>query len=896
MKRTPLLITLGVIALLVAGYFAYEKYFLSPDLTPWDLVPPGAVAVYEASNCVECMEPVKKTSIWQIITQAALYNKQQDSLQSIIGLLNSQKPGSLASLHVTRKDDFDFIFYLPLAGKNGRTLIEAAAEEWRTKPGVRSTQRVFNAVTINELATSGSVFSWTFLDNLWIGSFTPFLIEDVIRVYGSKERSAFRKNLGTIYQMPKLKNDAGNLYVHLQNFSRWLTVFSPALNADLIRHFGKAAVLDIKAAEENIVLNGFSVEENNAGSVLSVFNGQFPTSFGIKQYVSNRTVMLATYGISEGEDFGAKLSRYPERKKIYEDTLSQLSSSLGVNLRDLYGAVDNEVGMCYVESRGQQLSRILIVETESSDDWISTLNAMASKLSVDTIFYEPFADYEIRQLPLFRFPEKVFAPFVSGFDQMYYTSIGNTLLIGEELEQLKEFLQDIDREETWGKSVMKNRFLESTLLESNISLYINTPRIWNILQGSLNDKWNNFIRDNRTLLASVGMGAIQFSHLNESFYTNIAWQYQQPALPGPESRPENQMLVTSFPVQLTGKPHVVRSHVDKSNEILLQDSLNQIHLVSANGNVLWSMPVNGPIVGEVFQVDYYKNGKLQYFFVAEGKLHIIDRLGNYVPPFPVETKAKEVDYVSLVDYDHSRNYRFLITERSGKIWMYDKQGVNLEGWSPNNVEGALASPARHHRIRGRDYLIAVRRDGRVYLLNRRGELQKGFPINLDARPTGDYFLELGSRTDNSNFVVVSSDGFRIKFNTEGKIQTRETLIKSSVNSKFSLVKEHNGKSYCIVRQDPGGMVVSEASGADIITNGYIGMNPVVVSYYDFGAGSVYYSVTDKVQSLTYVYDQSGNLLTSPPLESAFCDLQPGKSGNVAAYLTYQSALTVKPLP
>lgn len=887
---------MGIIALIVAGYLAYEKYYLSPTLTAWDLVPPGAVAVYEASACAECIEPVKKTSIWQIIMQAALYNKQQDSLQSIIGLLNNQKPGSLASLHVTRKDDFDFIFYLPLSGPNDRTLIEATASEWQTKPGVRSTQRVFNAVTINELATKGSVFSWTFLDNLWVGSFTPFLIEDVIRVHGSEERSAFRQNLGAIYQMPKLRNDAGNLYIHLRNFSRWLAVFSPELNADLIRHFGKAAVLDIKAAEENLVLNGFSVDDANTGSVLSVFSGQFPTSFGVKQYVSNRTVMLATYGISEGGDFGLKLSRYPERKKIYEDTLTRLSRSLDVNLRDLYGAVDNEVAMCYVESGGQRLSRILIVETESSDVWLSALNKMASQLSVDTVFYEPFADYEIRQLPIFRFPEKVFAPFVSGFDQMYYTSIGNSLLIGEDLEQLKDFLADIDREETWGKSVVQNRFLESTLLESNVSLYINTPRIWNILRGSLNDKWDNFIRDNRALLGSVGMGAIQFSHLNESFYTNVAWQYQQPPLPDPERRIQNQMLVTSFPNQLRGTPHVVRSHVDKSLEVLVQDSLNQIHLVSAAGKVLWSMPMDGPIKGDVFQVDYYKNGKLQYFFVTEGKLHIIDRLGNYVSPFPTETRAKDIDFVALVDYDHSRNYRFLITDRSGKIWMYDKQGVNLEGWNSNDVEGDLFCPARHHRIRGRDYLIAIRRDGRVYLMNRRGELQKGFPLNLDARPTGDYFLEVGSRPDNSYFVVVSRDGFRIRFNTEGKIQTRETLIKSSINSRFSLVKEQNGKSYCMVRQDPGGLVILDTDGKEVVSNTYIGMNQVAVHYYDFGAGTVFYSITDQIQNLTYIYDQSGNLLTSPPLESSFCDLQPAKSGKVAAYLTYQSALTVKPLP
>lgn len=895
MKRTPLLITIGVVALIAGGVFAYQKFFRPQKLTPWELIPSGAVAVYEPSTCQECIEPVKATSIWQIIMKAALYNKNRDSLQNIITLLNEQKPRSLVSLHVTRKDDFDFVFYLPLADKNERLIVEATAADWIRKPGVRPAQRMFNSITINELSSAGTTFSWTVLDDVWVGSFTPFLIEDVIRVFGSDERSTFRQRLGSIYQMPKLKNDAGNLYIHLQNFSRWLSVFSPVINADVIRHFGRAAVLDIKAAEKNLVLNGFSVEEGSAGSVLTVFRDQFPTSFDIKQYVSNRTVFLATYGISEGLDFGVRLSRYPERRKVLEDTLLQIARSLNVNIRDLYTAVDNEVGVCYVESNQNKLSRVLIVETESPDTWLSTLNRMASRFSVDTVFFEPFGDYEIRQLPVYRFPEKLFAPFVNGFDHTYYTTVGNTVIIGEDLEELKAFLEDIEQEETWGKSVAQNRFLESTLLESNVSLYINTPRIWNILRESLNEKWVNFIRDNRSLLSSVGMGAIQFSHLNESFYTNVAWQYEsyEPRTPAPR---QDQMLVTTFPGSLRGQSFVVRSHVDKSLEVLVQDSLNQIHLVSSTGNALWSKQMNGPIIGDLFQVDFYKNGKLQYLFATEGQLHIIDRLGNYVPPFPVTVAAKDIEYLSLVDYDHSRNYRFLITDSSGKVWMYDKQGTNLEGWTPRNVEDDLFTPARHHRIRGRDFLVAIRRDGRAYLMNRRGEMQRGFPLNLDARPAGDYFLEVGSTIENSDFIVVSNDGFRIRFNPTGKIQSREPLIKASINSRFSLVRERNGKSYCMVRQDPTSLTILDVDAKNIITNPYIGMNPVVVRYYDFGAGSIYYSITDQVQNLTYVYDQSGTLLTSPPLESSSCDLQPGKSGKVTAYLTYKGSLMVKPLP
>jgi hypothetical protein len=262
----------------------------------------------------------------------------------------------------------------------------------------------------------------------------------------------------------------------------------------------------------------------------------------------------------------------------------------------------------------------------------------------------------------------------------------------------------------------------------------------------------------------------------------------------------------------------------------------------------------------------------------------------------VTLPTTDIEYLSLVDYDHSRNYRFLVTDKSGKIWMYDKQGTNLEGWTPNNVEDDLFTPARHHRIRGRDFLIAIRRDGRAYLMNRRGEIQRGFPLNLDARPAGDYFLEVGSTIENSDFIIVSSDGFRVRFNPAAKIQLREALIKSSISSRFSLVKERTGKSYCMVRQDPSNLTILDVNGRGIITNSYIGMNPVVVRYYDFGAGSVYYSITDLVQNLTYIYDQSGALLTSPPLESRSCDLHPSKSGKVNAYLTYKGSLMVKPLP
>ena len=97
----------------------------------------------------------------------------------------------------------------------------------------------------------------------------------------------------------------------------------------------------------------------------------------------------------------------------------------------------------------------------------------------------------------------------------------------------------------------------------------------------------------------------------------------------------SEKLITNFNNTLA-KFALVKSHVDKSNEILVQDSAWNVSLVSAEGKILWKIPTNGLIADEVIQVDYFNNGKLQYFFATPGALHIVDRLGKYVNPFPVK--------------------------------------------------------------------------------------------------------------------------------------------------------------------------------------------------------------------------------------------------------------------
>jgi hypothetical protein len=474
--------------------------------------------------------------------------------------------------------------------------------------------------------------------------------------------------------------------------------------------------------------------------------------------------------------------------------------------------------------------------------------------------------------------------------------------MAQNLEDLKNFLDDIDQENTWGKSVAQNKFLESTLLEANISLYINTPMAWSILSNSLHPKWQRFVKEHQESLDALGMGAVQLSHLNNSYYTNAIWSFDESAVESTQNngkatnknKPASNKYLTNFN-QGISKFFVVRNHSTRKDDVFLQDSSNAVSLIGDDGKVLWRVAVGKPIHGDIAQIDYFNNGKLQVLFATAGQLHLIDRLGNYVTPFPVVTKENDPDFLSIVDYDHSKKYRFLISSGSGKLWMHDKGGENLDGWQPKTAGGKLSTAAQHHRIRGKDYIIALREDGFAVLMNRRGESLKNFPLDLDARFNGDYYIETGNSTSATNFVVVSRDGFRIKFNLEGKMMSRETLIKTAPDASFKLISDENNKNYIIVRHDSRRLSILDENLHEIFSSDFIGNNPVDVKLYNFGSGKEYVTLTDKSQDLSFVYDIKGNLLTNVPIESKAIIVRPSRTDKPKVYAIHGTTLSITPL-
>src|SRR5690606_19130351 len=99
--------------------------------------------------------------------------------------------------------------------------------------------------------------------------------------------------------LPRIKDDAGDVYIHLRNLAGWLNVF-PQASVELKR-LGEVSLLDIKRSENTFTLNGFSLAQPGVtNGLLSYFLDQTPVQFTVKQFISNQTVFALNYGISDG--------------------------------------------------------------------------------------------------------------------------------------------------------------------------------------------------------------------------------------------------------------------------------------------------------------------------------------------------------------------------------------------------------------------------------------------------------------------------------------------------------------------------------------------------------------------------------------------------------------------
>ena len=863
MKKN-LVILFGALFIFTSGYFIWSIWNQESSADLWDFVPENSGLVYESNDLGGTLLRLQDLESFQSLIRIPSLGKLPDHIAKIERLtgLNSfysflDKTSGIISLHNTGKNEFDFLYLVAMNDLNTTGVVSKLIPPLVAK-AIEKQPRTYLGFELNEVSLSFTASHLTYLiyDHYFIASFTPYLVEDAIRTFEDENYKSFREVFAEHQQITKIKQDEGNVYLNYNSFIKGTQAF--AAN-DLDKKFLTSAFLDLNIEDDHISLSGFSFADSS--KILQMIKGITGAPLDMSDVISNGTSILHHFSFQD-----PYLWRDQQKNT---DLLDQKTSysNLSVIPRDALEFLDQEIGRAIQLRNGQKVP-ILIIECKNSEGLIHYLDAIAKQIPnqrLDHFFVEQYKQHIIRKLPVKNLPVLLFGDIAKDLPEGYYSSFENYVLMSPNLPVLKEFLSDILNENTWGKTLSKKKFLKKINKASTHTIIVNGAESWDHLYPAMQPQWQNDFMVSEMIFKSFGHLAIQFSSIDDKYFTSIFIEKNSPS-----SERNSPLIKTNrleFEHHLISKPYLVTDHRNGNNEIIVQDNEKVIYLVDADFQISWQRPLFLPIVGTIHQIDFYKNEKLQYAFITNDSLYVIDRKGQNVANFP-KYLAPHLKSLEIVDYDQKRNYRFSITTQQGDAFLTDKSGTPLAGWNPYHFEKDIIGSMRHFRIGGTDVYTVVLANGEIFLLSRRAKIYKGFPLKLNLNTESDYHLRIGSNFKSSDWILLTENGTLFQMNLKGEILHKKQLYKPATDTQFTLINDSKNKKYVIAKATKTKITLVNDQDEIYFEKNHPLDKKILIQLFNNGNQGDYIVFNHIEDGYMRLFDLKGNLLSLSPLPNS----------------------------
>lgn len=204
------LIIILVLASIVATIYFYNKY--SSGLTGNALnAMPASAGFYLKSEIKQGkMSAITKQPVWKLV-QLLIDNRAEQAFARLDSLLKNESiiPETdnqfYISVHPVSADRFDLLLLSGMPVSSRRETALKILELW-SSGNLKTSKRQYEGVTIYECSGTDFAFTFGISKNVFIGSSTPFLVEDAIRQQKAATGRLFKLSLLTDAFMKKEKN------------------------------------------------------------------------------------------------------------------------------------------------------------------------------------------------------------------------------------------------------------------------------------------------------------------------------------------------------------------------------------------------------------------------------------------------------------------------------------------------------------------------------------------------------------------------------------------------------------------------------------------------------------------------------------------------------------------
>lgn len=864
-------ILLFLLSLWLLWYLVWRRPF-----DAWFLMPEQPVLVIEGKNFRENYLNLRQNQIWKDL-QKTNYAQSISQKIEFIEQLRSQAPSdSLAqdffiSLHITSKNSFDALFYVPMPQEAQQAYFQKILRQLAAQADFRFTSRNLRGINLQEVRhRQQPKLSFTFLvyKNIFVGSYSPLLVEDVVRKI-SEGASPIRLDKPQTLNLGK-KNADFLLYLNPSQLPRLIQQASQEALAPLIEQWGSYAergFFELVFSPKSIALEGFSLSTSpDSSQFVELFERQKPQAFSLGKVLPRSTAFFYHYTFSDNQLFFSRLASY-QNEEVQNMRLF-LQQRYQFSFTEFMQGIQQEFALAYQESREEEAPLLIYLKCQNAQKSRKQLDrlakALARKQNLD--FYEVKAGaYRISELRLADFSNLFSLGQLLKTRQSYYTVIANCLVISNDLGSLRQATEQYQAQE-----VLKN--LGANVFGGehyNFRFWLSPDNAWKTVYQNASLPARFLLQQSSSLRRRLKALSFVLKEEEQGFYTRLALQS---AGSSQQDKPQKtgevkQIFSTRLSNPAFTRPYLVKNHNNQEWEILLQDIDTQLYLFSQSGKLHWQRRLNIPMRSQPLQVDIYQNDKLQYLFYSNHRLQLKDRLGRHVSGFPIFTgdTTRFNAFAHIAPSASPNKFYFLMANERGRVFILDNERKWQAAWKPKRLEYRLGTNPQYFELQQQGYLSLLQADGKLNVFDLAGEQYPNFPLSLEGRFSNPLGLILGSSRRNSFLTALSDEGRVFNLTLSGQLISQEQLYRPSSKAKFWLCQaEPQQDNWLIAVSDKGYLGVFDREGNLLFEKNYEnGSDKAEVQFFSFNVDKQFIAFTDKIRGKTYIYNLQGKEILPP---------------------------------
>ncbi len=771
--KTPLLAISSIIGVALIIFVVY-KYIRLPfyKVCAYEAVPTNAALILEFNQLDSIQAKVSRTNFKETLKEMDFVQKIQRDVADIDTLFFQNESFKndmfkncriLAALQVNGSKGFDYIY---IVEQYKKVFKEELLDELTSK-GHKVDFSTFQDEKVYQIKLkNGRSFALSTFKNLILVGRRSFLVEDAINQVHQYHNSYARES--SLQQLEAQLNDDSHLAIYCkpENMNFLLSNIIKNDKKRAINTIGNAIDwigLNIDLSAQHIKLRG-RLFPNTGHRFFTTLNLQNRGGvFEMTKVLPNNSAVLAFYSIDNIKAFGIDVGIH--HKSDFANYI-------------IPWAANNFASVLYEPTSTNYDSEKCIVFKAKDIEFASDLLAEFAETAgiLDTVEYQT---YQLKRLLAVNLFKGILGEEQGSLQKPYYTIIDDYVIFANSETTLKVWIDKYIIGETLNREPDFLAFQQQFPSNIQAFYYINPTILLQLYKAYLKEMSLEALTE---LLApyqkfnTIGF-ALQSS--DKGFFIKGNIQY----IPSSIKKETSIIWRTDLQSNASIPPKVVKNIKTKEYEIFIQDEQSNIYLIGNGGKIKWKKYLESPIISDIYQIDYFKNGQLQFLFNTKENIHLLDYNGNPLPNFPIKLSSHATNGLLLVDYFNDKDYSYYVACKNKNIYGYKKDGRPIQGWNPNLRVGEIEQPLQHVLLNRKDYVVALDKNGKINFFTRQGE--KHFPsVKLKTTTNSKFGIDI-STSPYQRVVVAGKEGKARVINFAGKKFNLGISPKKRENVKFA---------------------------------------------------------------------------------------------------------------